>query len=389
MFKTINSKVIGISTACVLSYGIYKFQDEMHYKHNTSDRKKIVVIGNGVAGKSFYNEINKKKYDVSILSSNSKDYAPEFINVLKIKAQNLLDKHIIGKLNINCQLGTIQKLDTEENTLYYKRIWFDNIPMKYDIIVFAIGSTVNTFGIDTSQISHRYFEFKTFDDVKKLKNNINQYTADKKFAIIGGGISGVELASYMASCCNNITVIEAMDKILPTMNDENKNIIHEYLNNQNINFLLNKSVMKFEPSCAFAKNTDNITVTFKNDETAKFDYIIWTAGVKSNPLMFDIFGTNKVNEKLNMLNNDKELQPMSNIYAIGDCNNILPKSAQNAKQQGTYLAKQLNSKSFDEEYKFNNNGTIIHLHDRVFIESKYYTGYAPLFVHKILQWWNK
>lgn len=73
------------------------------------------------------------------------------------------------------------------------------------------------------------------------------------------------------------------------------------------------------------------------------------------------------------------------IFAIGDCNNILPKTAQNAEQQGKYLAKCMNN-NFEntEHYKFNNLGYMIRLRDKTYIETPYYSGFTSEIVTNIV-----
>jgi NADH dehydrogenase FAD-containing subunit len=86
----------------------------------------------------------------------------------------------------------------------------------------------------------------------------------------------------------------------------------------------------------------------------------------------------------------------SNIFAIGDCNHILPKSAQNAKQQGEYLANYFNKCLLNadpstgalppphKKFVFTPQGSMIRLSDRVFMDSPMYTGFLPLWVHTLI-----
>ena len=78
------------------------------------------------------------------------------------------------------------------------------------------------------------------------------------------------------------------------------------------------------------------------------------------------------------------------MFCIGDIvSNAGPPTAQNAANQAKWLAKYfLNSfdKNKMDAYKTKELGKILHINGKLFIESKYYTGYIPNFLEPIIDY---
>ena len=126
------------------------------------------------------------------------------------------------------------------------------------------------------------------------------------------------------------------------------------------------------------------------------DMIIWTGGVR-----FNGFGKTQLFRTLNSIvpikprgvdvESDFSLKDQNSIYCLGDMvSNAGPPTAQNAKNQAQWLAEYFNS-DFDLEYikknpyKVKSNGKLIHLANKTYLESKYYSGYIPSFIIKLIE----
>ena len=102
----------------------------------------------------------------------------------------------------------------------------------------------------------------------------------------------------------------------------------------------------------FVKKIDQNTIYFK-DNKVNYDLAIWCGGVKISLL------SQLINNKLNLESRrgilvNPYLQFYKNAFAIGDCadSGVFP-TAQNATQQGRYLAKRFNNNFNDDlEYHF-------------------------------------
>lgn len=65
----------------------------------------------------------------------------------------------------------------------------------------------------------------------------------KKLIVIGGGVIGLELGSVYARLGSQVTVVEYMDKICPTMDIETTTMFKKTLEKQGIKFMLKTKVV--------------------------------------------------------------------------------------------------------------------------------------------------
>jgi NADH dehydrogenase FAD-containing subunit len=389
--------VVGLSSLGGLSIGtyiMYIIYDEISHKYFEKDRQKLIVVGSGFAARNFVNRINTKKYDVTVVSRNKleKDrsiicpFQPEFIDSM-INPSLGYNKWKPSK-RVNVCTSTCTSINPEFNTIECINNNGTLINLSYDKIIFAIGSSVNTFGI---QGVSECLTFKDEDDVNQLKQMFEKgiLNVDSKIAILGAGLVGVELASEIATKCKNVTIIEAFNKILPMLDQNESNSVQEYLLKQGIKIKLEHKVTKIikEINCSIV-STQNNTSNSNNNIWSDYSYdvIIWTCGIKPNQIK--IISSSEL-EKFSNFDTYNKYNSKQTIYTIGDCTKLNPKSAQNAKQHGIYLANFLNNDLKEGEYVFKNNGIVIRLHDKVFIKSHYITGFFPYYVKQILNYFNK
>lgn len=370
--------------------GLQKIYDSFNEKQ-LPEKKKVIVIGSGYACKSFQHHLDKTKYDLTIISPNVN---PIKNNINFVRQPKYIDylfgndyKKIIN-IDININLINSQIINCKNINLKSKKIILDNDDeQSYDILVMAVGSIVNTFGI--KGIEENCLFLKTENDIEKLLNEIKHTNPNDNIAILGGGVLGVEIASALKSKFTNVSIYEMANNLLPIKNLGSSQIpITNHLLSQGI--IINcgvkvNSISKCDNSDDHNNNNNRnkLRLNFESatDEPKVFDKIIYTCGIKPNPIMKELFDFKCVNNKFNIINtHNTELE---NVYAIGDCNNLQPMSAQNAKNQGKHLAKLFNGETTND-YIFESKGTMIRLHNSAYLNSKYYNGYIPLFFHWII-----
>jgi len=374
MFKKIGIASIIAGSTVVGSYMLYKYYDKQTFK--TDDKKQILLVGYGYAGRSFYDKIDKSKYDIKVICCKPIVLQPNFLDSLETNSVSKI-KYDIDNENKNFKIcDDILSIKSDEKTLQtYEKVFNKVDQHKYDYLVMAIGHETNTFGIPGAD---SYCNFYTsYDDLEKLRHISNEKKL--KIAVIGASLAGLEIAGYLSEN-HDIDVIEYANTILPTMKNKTQNTIYDLLSKHGINFKLKTRVLEITEKND--KKIIHVEIDGNTKNEQEYDIVIWTAGVKPNQNMTNWLNTNKVNEKL-------QLDGKSNIYAIGDCNNTMPKSGQNAKKQGQYLANIFNS-NFDnkENYKYTSMGIVVKLPNCVYIESDYYCGFGPRIIHDIVNYFN-
>lgn len=341
-------------------------QNNEHIKN----KKNIVVVGYGWAGKSFYDNIDKKKYNVQIVNKNN-----YMLNTTKLKKSLYShdDKLIVPLQNVyrnDIILGSVENIDLTNKKVETNSLQNVRDTLYYDYLVLAVGSEVNDFGIEGVK-EHCNFLKDEIDLIKLQKryypNESQIIRMEQKVGILGAGPAGIELAFEISNIKKKeVYIIEAMDKILPMFSEEAANIVKKELEDANIKLYLSNKVSKITKEKIHT-----------NQKTYDFDVAIWNCGIKPNKLISLVTNDNRINAydnfKVHNLKGELNLD-QSQVYAIGDIvasKSHGPPTAQNAVQQGKYLAEYFNNNLKGEPYKFNELGKVIYTKNYIVLDSKY------------------
>ncbi len=166
---------------------------------------------------------------------------------------------------------------------------------------------------------------------------LNLTEIPKHLIVIGGGVIGLELGSVYKRLGAEVTVVEFMDKIIPTMDGALSKELNKVLRKQGMRFNLSTGVQSVE------RNGGTVTVTAKDKKgeevVFKGDYVLVSVGRKPYT---EGLGLEKAGVELNergMVKTNEHLQTnVSNIYAIGDvvAGAML---AHKASEEGTMVAE--------------------------------------------------
>ncbi len=135
--------------------------------------------------------------------------------------------------------------------------------------------------------------------------------------VIGGGVIGLELACAYAAFGTKITVVEAMDHMLPMLDGDLTKIGVAHMKKMGMDFHLECPVQSVESSPVGAKvvckDKSGKTVTFEAEK------VLVAIGRKANTAGLDLAAGKIDNDKGRILVNDKMETNVPGVYAIGDC----------------------------------------------------------------------
>ena len=315
--------------------------------NNNNNNPNILLIGSGWSARGFIDSINTQKYNVTVISKNLKFlYTPLLANYCINKGIKNIDNDISTDKSINLMNNSVTDVNFEIKQI----ICNDKKIFNYDYVVFSHGSIINTFNIDG--VAKNCYFLKSKDDADNIYDKISKLSNNKNISIIGCGLTGTELIGNLIDSNKfNINAIDGLSG--PIQMFSNKNIdktIHLWDKN-NVNMIFNKFVNKIDDK-----------YIYYNDGKINYDIAIWCGGIKISPLSVNI------NNKLGLISNrgipvNKFLEINKNSFAIGDCaDSGFPPSAQNAYQQGNYLAKRFNNDFNDNiEYDFFDKGKLCYI----------------------------
>lgn len=157
----------------------------------------------------------------------------------------------------------------------------------------------------------------------------------KRMLVIGGGVIGVELASVYKRLGTEITIVEMLDRICPTIDDAISKSLLQILKKQGLTFHLSSKVTKADIK------SNNISLTIEHDANSfqlEADVVLVAIGRKPYTTGLGLKEIGITTEKgiIPVDANFRTLIP--NIFAIGD---IIegPMLAHRASEEGTAVAE--------------------------------------------------
>ncbi len=391
--------------------------------------QKIIIIGGGAGGLELATDLGDKlgktdKAQITLIDKNSYHLWKPLLHevatgVLDEQVDNIFYASQGQQHNFEFTQGTFTNLDRDKKQITIINHQNKTVAVNYDILVIAIGSTSNDFGTPGVK-EHCIFLDDQNAAIRLRETLINKFTSfcsiidddqsrdeDKiRIAIVGGGATGVELASELphmveafGACGHNkmcsdlldVSVIEATDRILPALPEKTAASITKTLEKQGIHVLTKTMITKAESDGFYPKEGD----------TLKADIMIWTAGVKAPDYLKEIAGLESSRSNQLVVKPTLQTSRDDSIFVIGDCAYAMqdngrasPPTAQAAHQMAKICYENiiniLNNNPL-KSFKYTDNGTIISLHDTaqgvVKIAGKSemnVKGWFALIIHRLL-----
>lgn len=159
----------------------------------------------------------------------------------------------------------------------------------------------------------------------------------KHMIVIGGGVIGLELGQVYKRLGAEVTVVEYMDRIIPTMDKAQSKELMKVFKKQKVKFALSHGVTAVE------RNGDEVTVkaTNKKGEEVEFkgDYCLVSVGRHAYTDGLNLEAVGIPTDKRGRVEVNEHLQTnVSNIYAIGD---VIKGAmlAHKAEEEGVFVAE--------------------------------------------------
>ncbi len=137
----------------------------------------------------------------------------------------------------------------------------------------------------------------------------------KSLIVVGSGAIGIEFASFYRTLGAEVTVVEAVDRILSAEDEEVSSFAHKAFEKQGMK-ILTKATLK-----SLKKGKDNATLTLEHNgktQDLTADRIIMAVGIVGNVEDLGLEGTKVKVEKTHIVVNDYLATDEPGVYAIGD-----------------------------------------------------------------------
>ncbi|MDQ5985702.1 MAG: NADH:ubiquinone reductase (H+-translocating) [Syntrophus sp. SKADARSKE-3] len=380
------------------------------------DRPHVVIIGAGFAGLWAARTLANRPVDVTVIDKNN--YHTFLALLYQVAAAELEAEDIAYPIrsifwelpNVNFILAHATLIDRINRI-----IKTDIHEIHYDYLLIATGSITHDYGV--TGVSDYAFFLKTLEEGIVLKNHIiccfeaasiemdmtrSQHLLT--FVIIGGGATGVEYAGALSELIHGplrkdfpsidfkivrIILLEASDRLVGHMPDEIRRYTIGRLREMGVDVRLSTPVIEVKPD----------RVITKAEEIISTRTIVWTAGVRGEPLAASSGIAVERDDRVSVLPT-LQIAGHPEIYTLGDLASIrqngrlLPQVAQVAIQSGVCAAKNILHQISGREpvpFVYNDRGSMITIGRNaagVAIGSQNYTGFPAWILWLIIHLFN-
>ena len=230
-----------------------------------------------------------------------------------IAHKNDISKKLTSGVAGLLKMNKVKKIDGEatfvgEKKLSVKKADGTTEEMTADAIIVATGSVNSQPPIPGLKENPNCIDSTGALSLEKLP---------KTMVVIGGGVIGLELACAYASFGTKITVVEAMDHMLPMLDGDLTKIGVEHMKKMGMEFNLECPVQSVESSPVGAK----VVCKNKAGETVSFEAekVLVAIGRRANTASLNLEAGKLDNDRGRIIVNAKMETSVPGVYAIGDC----------------------------------------------------------------------
>lgn len=304
----------------------------------TAKRKKLVLVGNGMAGVRTVEHVLKlapEAYEITIFGAEPYPNYNRIMLSSVLAGGSSMEEIIINDLDwyagngITLHTGhQVSRIDPEARIVYSDQ----GIAAEYDELILATGSNPFMLPIPGAE-KEGVIAFRDIKDCERMQEAAQKY---KKALVIGGGLLGLEAARGLLHLGMEVSVVHLHPYIMERQLDETAaNMLRKELEAQGMKFLLSKQ------SEAILGKKRVRGLRFSDGDTAEADLIVMAVGIKPNVELAKDAG---ISVNRGIVVNDYMETSIPGIYAVGECaehRGIAYGLVAPLYEQGAVLAKRL------------------------------------------------
>jgi NADH dehydrogenase len=302
---------------------------------------KVVVLGGGYGGLMVVQDLLEHlPKDAQLFLVDRMPYQGLKTEYYALAVGTVSDMDIRVNYPIHPQLkiiyGEITDLDLENNLVHIT----NQDSLSYDSLIIALGCTDNYHGIlGASDFS---CGIQTLSATRRTYQQINDIKPYGQVSIVGGGLSGVELASELRESRTdiNIRIIDRGNSVMSAFPSKLQEYVASWFRLHDVEMCSHIMITSLEQGVIH--QTDNSIFT---------DVTVWTAGIQPVELIQRMNLPKDLQGRL-IVNEFHELPDAPHVYVIGDCSSQpFSPSAQLAGAQGKQVAEVIRARWDNKEPK--------------------------------------
>lgn len=277
-----------------------------------TDREKLVVIGNGMAGISAVEQILKltTKFDITVFGSEPHPNYNRIMLSYVLEGSKTMDDIVLNDLNwyqnngITLHMGTtVERIDADAKEVVAE----NGLRVPYDKVLIATGSTSFILPIPGSDKEG----VVGFRDIADCEQMLQAARTCKKAAVIGGGLLGLEAAKGLVQLGMDVTVVHLMEDLMERQLDHQAaGMLQAELERQGIKFKMGAQTTELLGDRRVSG------LRFADGTELEAEFVVMAVGIKPNVAVAKASGL-EVNRGIVV--NDYLQTSLEGVYSVGEC----------------------------------------------------------------------
>lgn len=302
--------------------------------------KHLVLLGGGYGNMRVLLRLfpNQLPEDVQITLVDRNPYHCLKTEYYALAAGTISDQHIRVAFPEHPQLtikyGEITKIDLENKLVHLQ----NNESISYDDLIIGLGCEDKYH--DVPGAAEYTYSIQTIDRSRHAYQCINNLGPNSIVGIVGGGLSGVELASELCESRPDLQIklFDRGNHILSMFPERLSNYVEEWFHSHGVEIINRANITKVEEKTIYNHN-----------EAIHCDIIVWTAGIQANKVVREL-EVEKDPQGRVVLTKQHSLPTDEHVYVVGDCASLPhAPSAQLAEGQAEQIVQVLQKRWNGEE----------------------------------------
>ncbi|WP_442603351.1 NAD(P)/FAD-dependent oxidoreductase [Paenibacillus sp. KN14-4R] len=291
--------------------------------------KKFVILGGGYGGLAIAHQLLEKDLpdDTVIVLVDRMPFqglkTEYYALVAGTVAETSLRTPFPDDPRLILSYGEVTGVDLENKQVLFA----GKEPLDYDWLTIGLGCTDNYHGIiGADQYTN---SIQSFSQARKTYQNINDVNPYGQVTIVGGGLSGVEVAAELRESRPdlNIRILDRGSSILSAFPSKLQEFVRSWMIQHDIEMRSHISLSRLE-GCEL----------YNGDEIILTDTTLWTAGIKPSPIV-EALQVPKDKQGRVVINEYHQIPAYTEVFVVGDCASLpFSPSGQAAGAQGKQIA---------------------------------------------------
>lgn len=271
--------------------------------------KNLVILGGGYGGMRVIAQLlpNYLPENVTITLIDRVPYHCLKTEFYALAAGTISDQHVRVAYpehpRLNIKFGEITAVDLERK----KVLLHGEKPVSYDDLIIGLGCEDKYHDVPGADVYT--YSIQTIEKSRATYQALNNLIPGSVVAIVGAGLSGVEIASELHESRPDLR-IKLFDRgghILSAFPERLSIYVENWFNSHDVEIVSHSNITYVEEN-----------MLYNHDEPVPCDAIVWTAGIQPNKVVRNM-EVEKDSQDRVVLTKHHNLPTDENVYVLGDC----------------------------------------------------------------------